>query len=374
MAHRSSGVSVYAGAKYVVVDVFARSKYNGNQLAVVTDGRLIPSSADQQSIAKEFNYPESTFLFKEKGHQKGEYKIRIYTPVAELPFAGHPLVGSAWVVLNVLEKDVVGLDKVTFHTGVGPLTITRDGRMLWLKAAPPRFISDQKGEGMPEFSSIRPPQLSSSKAGPSLYEKNRSTVLALLGLGEEDADPSLPLVQVTCGLPYWIIPLKDRAALMRASVQNVQKAFQFVESSEAKMFYLWCPYTSADESQEESHAEDSQGEIPQYESRMFGHFFGVPEDPATGSANVAFAAYLRKYVCGGEGMLGPSVDFQSRVVKQGVPTRRPSYLHLRAWWSKGTVSELGDGQQQPEACDGTEQTMEVSVGGEVVQTLQGSLS
>jgi trans-2,3-dihydro-3-hydroxyanthranilate isomerase len=125
--------------RFYIVDVFADEKYAGNQLAVVRDGRRIPA-VDMQKIAKEMHFSETSFIHSDKTRQNG-YDVRIFTPEAELPFAGHPTLGTAYVIQQEIVKKPVA--RINLKVGQIPVTLTYDAKgqpdILWMKQKPPTF-------------------------------------------------------------------------------------------------------------------------------------------------------------------------------------------------------------------------------------------
>lgn len=289
-----------------VVDVFAEEKYAGNQLAVVADAASIPDR-EMQRIARETNFSETTFVLSRE-ERDGGFDVRIFTPAAEVPFAGHPTLGTAWVIA----RELLGEERreVVLNLKVGPIPVTFEGAgegrppLLWMRQNPPR-----------------------AGARPAAAE-----VAPAVGLAPEELDETLPVEEVSTGLPFLILPVRDLAALRRARLRR-QRYRALVEGLEAKLLLLFC-----------RQGRDSSHELS---VRVFAEYYGVPEDPATGSANGCLAGYLSRHQVLG----GPVVDVR---VGQGHEVGRPSLLHLRARPQEG-----GE--------------IDVSVGGRVIPTLRGEL-
>lgn len=288
-----------------VVDVFAEEKYAGNQLAVITEAADIPDR-EMQRIARETNFSETTFVLSRE-ERGGGFDVRIFTPAAEIPFAGHPTLGTAWVIA----REILGETRreVVLRLGVGPIPVTfepdepgRPGR-LWMRHNPPRF-----GE-----------------------RRSRAAVAAAVGLAPEELDDAFPAEEVSTGLPALIAPVRDLAALTRARLDR-RRFEELVAEREAQVLLIFCR-----QGRDASH---------QLSARVFAESFGVPEDPATGSANGCLAAYLARHRVLG----GGEVDVR---VGQGHELRRPSLLYLRAGDEGGEIA--------------------VSVGGRVVPTMRGEL-
>jgi trans-2,3-dihydro-3-hydroxyanthranilate isomerase len=283
-----------------IVDVFARERYTGNQLAVVeSDGAL--TGEEMQAVAREMDFSETTFIES----RTDPYRVRIFTPEAEVPFAGHPTLGTAHVVRERVadgrpERVVLDLD-----VGAVPVEVReRDGQeTLWMTQQPPTF-----GETLAH-----------------------GRLAAVLGLSAGRLDTDWPVQVVSTGLPTVIVPLVDREAL--AAVDLDREAYDgLTDDREAKLVHAFCP---------EPRDPDNDLAV-----RMFAPAYGVPEDPATGSANGCLAAYLARHAYLGSGVVDARVE-------QGHEIGRPSLLHLAATDRGNTVS--------------------VEVGGRVVDVARGSL-
>jgi len=259
---------------FYIVDVFAEEKYAGNQLAVVRGGALLPDET-LQKIALEMNYSETTFVLSEEGAEGG-YDVRIFTPGDEVPFAGHPTLGTAYVIRHEILAGPV--ERITLKLKAGEIPVTF-GEVLWMRQLPPTF-----GEVL-----------------------DNDSVARALNLETADLDDHHPVQEVSTGLPALIVPLRDLDALRRCRVD--WERYTEVAGS-GKNLYAFCP---------ESHGE-GPGDLS---ARMFANDLGVPEDPATGSAAGCLAAYLLEH-----GFLGTdSIDAR---IEQGYEIGRPSLLYLHA--------------------------------------------
>lgn len=259
-----------------IVDVFAESRFAGNQLAVVRDAKDL-SEPQMQEIAREMHFSETTFILSDQPRDGG-YDVRIFTPASEVPFAGHPTLGTAFVI----QQEIIGspVPTVTLNLKVGQIPVTFEDHVLWMKQVQPEF-------------------------GPTL---SPSQVAPVLDLTESDLDPRFPIQQVSTGLPFLIVPLKGLDAVRRARV-NLDRLNELVATLDAKMIFIFSP--------ESYHPEN------QLNARMFGDLFGVPEDPATGSANGCLAGYLVKHRYFGSNEISVRVE-------QGYEIKRSSLLRLRA--------------------------------------------
>ncbi len=286
------------------VDVFAIKPYSGNQLAVILNaGKL--DTPTMQMIAQEINFSETTFVLSDTPEQSG-YPVRIFTPAQEIPFAGHPTLGTAYVIQQQWLKTPV--QQITLNLPIGPIPVsweltTTSGEWLWMQQNPPVFTQ----------------QLS------------REAIAPILNLQPEDIDDRYPIQTVSTGIPFIIVPLKTHSALKQCRIQTHQY-YAAIPTWESQAIFVFCPQTN----QPENH----------FSARMFAPTFAVPEDPATGSANGCFAAYLVRYSYLGQ----PSIDVR---VEQGYEINRPSLLRLRA-------------QQNPEY-------ISVQVGGQVIPIAQGQM-
>ena len=265
------------GKRFYIVDVFAEQQYSGNQLAVFRNAAGL-TSEEMQAIAREMHFSETTFVLSD-APRDGGYDVRIFTPEAELPFAGHPTLGTA----SVVQQEIIGqpVDQVVLNLGVGPIPVTFDSEgILWMKQIEPEF-------------------------GPVLEADQLAPVL---NLSIDDFDSRFPIQQVSTGLPHIIAPLTGLDALKKTSV-NKDLYFRLIENTWAKPIMVFCPGGYNDQQD--------------LGVRMFADCFGIQEDPATGSGNGCLAGYLVKHR-----YLGTD-DMDIRT-GQGYEINRPSTLYLRA--------------------------------------------
>jgi trans-2,3-dihydro-3-hydroxyanthranilate isomerase len=287
---------------FYIVDVFAEEKYTGNQLAVFT-GASDLSTEQMQQIAREINYSETTFILSST-ERNGGYDVRIFTPAKELPFAGHPTLGTAFI----LQQEVINqpVERVSLNLQVGQIPVT----ILYQNHTPDLLWMQQKP---PVFGEILSPE----------------AIAPILGLELNDIDSQFPIQEVSTGIPFLIVPLKTLKALQRIKV-NVDSLLSLVETLEAKEILVFCPET--------------RQPANQFSARVFAHSLGVPEDPATGSANGCFAGYLVQHAYLGN----VSLDVR---VEQGYEIGRPSLLLLKA--------------------EKKEETINIFVGGKVIKIARG---
>ncbi|MFN8059050.1 MAG: PhzF family phenazine biosynthesis protein [Vicinamibacterales bacterium] len=275
--------------RFFICDVFADEPFGGNQLAVLPDAQGL-GDEHMQRIAREFNFSESTFVWPaEHGHTR---KVRIFTPTREVPFAGHPNVGTAFALaasgaLGTLDGPL----SVTFEekAGLVPISIQRRGASIWCELQAPEPLT--LGRVIPA-----------------------SVVASALGLAEDDVVTTAhePVV-ASVGLPFVMVELRNRDALARARV--VSPGFDAISA------FGVVP---------DVHLYTRSGDDFDIRARMFAPFDGVPEDPATGSANCALVGLLAQ--------LDSRTDSHLRWrIAQGVEMRRPSVLDASAEKRGGTV-------------------------------------
>jgi trans-2,3-dihydro-3-hydroxyanthranilate isomerase len=262
---------------FYIVDVFAEKKYSGNQLAVFRGAGAL-SDDEMQQIAAEMGFSETTFILSDE-QRNGGFEVRIFTPKEEIPFAGHPTLGTAYIVRNEILRGNTEKAILNLKVGQIPVTFNKDG-YCWMKQIEPRFGQQHKPE-----------------------------ILApVLGVDADELDERFPIQEVSTGLPFFIVPLKTITALKKAKIDR-QGYFDLIKESEAKGILVFCPETH-----------ESQNDIS---VRVFVDYYGIPEDPATGSGNGCLAGYLVKHrYFGKEG-----IDIRS---EQGYEIGRPSLLLLKA--------------------------------------------
>lgn len=287
-----------------VVDVFAEAKYAGNQLAVIKDGDGL-TDTEMQKIARETNFSETSFITSSR-KRLGGHDVRIFTPKEEVPFAGHPTLGTAFIIQqDILKKHV---RKIVLNLKVGQVPVTIDytaGRpdILWMKQVEPTF--------------------GKTYSIPSIAE--------MLNIEEDTIDNRFPIQEVSTGLPHIIVPLRSLDAVKKARI-NRDIYFNLIREDTAKAIFVFAPETYHKENQ--------------INARQFADYYGIPEDPATGSANGCLAAYLAKHQYFGQNKVGLVR------VEQGYEIGRPSLLLLRA--------------------ETKERGIDVWVGGRVIMIAQGT--
>lgn len=282
---------------FYIVDVFAESKYAGNQLAVFCGAGVAElGDRDMLMIAREINYSETTFV-RSTEPQNGGYDVRIFTPKQELPFAGHPTLGTAFVIQQEIINQPV--EQVILNLAVGQIPVAfnyynQAADILWMRQNSPIF-----GQVL-----------------------SADTLANILNLEANEIDERFPIQEASTGVPFIIVPLKTLASLKKAKV-NLDKYFELIETTVAKAILIFCPETYS--------------EINDLSVRVFAHSLGVPEDPATGSANGCLAGYLVEYSYFGKN----SVDIR---VEQGYEIDRPSLLLLQSARNEGNIEVLVGGK------------------------------
>jgi len=254
-----------------IVDVFTDKPLAGNQLAVVLDAKDIPPRL-MQRIAHEMNFSETTFILPPEDPAHAA-KVRIFTPHVEMRFAGHPTIGTAWVLANegLVTADV---KEFTLEENVGPVLVRRDGSMCWLTNPPLSF-----GDVFPH-----------------------AQVAATLGIDESDIISSIPAQIVSTGNPMLFVALGDIAAVDKATSDR-ERLEKLLRGDRAFGVYLFA----------------SMGENRLY-SRMFSP--DLPEDPASGSGGGPLGAFAVKYG------LVPREPKVSLISEQGTKMGRQSLLHI----------------------------------------------
>jgi trans-2,3-dihydro-3-hydroxyanthranilate isomerase len=286
--------------KFFIVDVFAEEKYAGNQLAVFVDAEHL-TTAQMQRIAQEINYSETTFILAAQPRHGG-YDVRIFTPAQELPFAGHPTLGTAYILQQQVIQQPVAT--VTLNLAVGQIPVS----LRYLDAIP-RSTQNPDLDRSLDLDAPALDRLWMRQNPPTFGEVLAVEDMApILGLAVAECDRRFPIQAVSTGVPFIIVPVVSLAALQRIKI-NVDQLFARVASLQAKQILVFCPETR-----------DPANHLS---VRVFAHALGIPEDPATGSANGCLAGYLAEY-----GYFGPNpVDVR---VEQGYEIGRPSLLGLQA--------------------------------------------
>ena len=275
----------------VQVDVFTDRVFGGNPLAVFLDGRGL-DDAEMQAIAREMYLSETTFVLPTTRPDCAA-RVRIFTPGREVPFAGHPTVGTTWVLAT---RGRLGSGRTALEEGIGPVEVELEG-----DRARPSFVWMRHRDA--EF-------------GPEIAA--RAGVAAALGLGEDDLRVGAPVRVGSTGSPFLYVPLRDRdavdraeldvAAMRRAAGDQLPGVFVFAAGKSAAYSRMFAPHTSR-----------------------------IPEDPATGSASGPLGAYLVQHG------LVPASGAIRLVSEQGTKMGRQSFVHIRLTASARAVTDIAVG-------------------------------
>lgn len=272
---------------FFIVDVFAERPYSGNQLAVVLGAEDL-SDETMQQIAAETNYSETTFVAPAP-EADGGYRVRIFTPAREIAFAGHPILGTAWVLRHHGSSATSGPVRLNLAVGQVPVTfeVSAEGEEVAWFLAPPVALG--------ATCAIEP-------------------MAAALGLSPDDIATESPVQQFTAGISAMIVPLRSLDALRRSKL-DLDAYAPLAAQGFPPLVYQFCRQTHH----------------PQNDLcvRFFFEAHGVREDPATGNGAAFLGTYLLEH-----GLLG-SADLSLRI-EQGYEVRRPSLVMLRARVREGS--------------------------------------
>lgn len=296
--------------KYLTADIFTSRRFGGNQLAVIPDARGL-TTEQMQTITREFNYSETTFVLP-PDDPKHTRRVRIFTPGSELPFAGHPTVGTAHVLAAIGEIPLTGDEtRIVLEEGVGPVPVVIHSR-----------------NGTPEFCQFSVAKL--PEVGPPMPP--RADVAAAISLDEDDLlDGDWVPQVVSCGIPFAFVPVRNRDAVKRSRIRmDAWEKHLSGTPGENVMIFAMDP-------EEPGH---------DVRARMYGPgpAVNVPEDPATGSACAALGGYL--------GVRAPRDGTLKWVVEQGYEMGRPSLIHVEADRSGGAITAVRVGGSSVLVCEG----------------------
>lgn len=267
--------------EFTQLDVFAESTYEGNALAVFHDAAEL-GSGQMQRIAREMNLSETTFVTAARADS---YEVRIFTPTTELPFAGHPTIGTAW---TLLQKGMVEGPEITQHSQVGETPVRVEGEVVWI---------ERPGSAEPDLED-RDPTLDRAIAD-ALGLTERDVGLEAREFGRAGR---LRPAFATVGVRQLMVPVKNEEVLGRCRVPSAPEIVGVGA-------YCFCA-----------------GGAGRILARGFWPGLGIPEDPATGSAALGLGIYLADRV--------GDIDME---VVQGTHVRRPSRIHLRAHAGRASI-------------------------------------
>jgi trans-2,3-dihydro-3-hydroxyanthranilate isomerase len=287
---------------FVQLDVFTSRVLEGNQLAVFDDARGL-SDIEMQKLARETNLSETTFILpREQEIERREgHRVRIFTVNEELPFAGHPTLGTAWYLQQKFNADEIVLD---LNVGRVPVRFEqRDG-----------LLFGEMRQSEPQFGGSH----------------SHSEVAKVLGVAVAELDETLPIQTVSTGLTFTMVPFRSLATLQKLNVSWGQMAPYVASMGSSAFFYFVC--------------RETVNPASTLHARMI---FYNGEDPATGSAAGCCAAWAVQH-----GVLAPE---RQGLIEQGIETRRPSFIYIRADRAQDTITN-------------------VRVGGNVVQVIDGKVT
>lgn len=301
--------------EFVQVDVFTQTALTGNPLAVFTDARGLNDN-EMQALAREMNLSETTFIFPRDPATEAREgkKVRIFTVAEELPFAGHPTLGTAlYIYESAPARGSKDSAQITLDLKAGkiPVRFTPNSENAGRHRVDGQVFGEMRQRD-PEFGAIF----------------SREEVARVIGIAADEISPEWPIQIVSTGLPFAIVGIRNQETLTNLNFSHAQAA-EFLKNSDAKFFYFLCP-------------QRHEGRL-EARARMF--FYGG-EDPATGSAAGCAASWMVQH--------GIANSDEQVVIRQGIEIRRPSEMHVRA---------TRDGQR----------VTNVRVGGYAVEVLRGTV-
>ena len=301
--------------EFVQLDVFTQTPLAGNPLAVFTDGRGL-NDTEMQALAREMNLSETTFILPhdaatETGVTEAREgkKVRIFTVEQELPFAGHPTLGTA-LYLYALESKKPAEIILDLKAGKIPVRFTPKSENPSANRVDGQVFGEMRQRD-PEF-------------GTPL---SRDDVARVIGIAVDEIPSEWPIQPVSTGLTFTIVPFRNRQTLSDLKFSYIQ-AVEFLRDTGANFFYFLCP-------------EGREGRL-EARARMF--FYGG-EDPATGSAAGCAASWMVQH--------GVAKNDEQVVIRQGIECRRPSEMHVRATLEGGRVTNVRVGGYAVEILRGT---------------------
>ena len=268
------------------VDVFSDKLFGGNPLAVFLNGEDF-KEAQLKQVAREMNLSETTFVFS-PSHPDADFDVRIFTPGKEIPFAGHPTLGTAFVLKHAgLIPSTKNHLLLNFKSGLVSVYLQDDGIIL---------MKTPKGKILKTFS-------------------NNKEVAESLGLKLSNIDPDLPIQTVTTGFPALLVPITTLESIKEMVVDLVSLK-PLLEQEKVDMVY---PFTRQTFDQKNS-----------IHARGFAPFIGIPEDPGTGSVASALGFYLHE-------KNPKEKDF---IIEQGYEIKRPSNIFVKIVVAEGRTNEI----------------------------------
>jgi len=298
--------------EFIQVDVFTQTPLAGNPLAVFPDARGL-NDQEMQALAREMNLSETTFIFpRDAATEAGEgKKVRIFTVEEELPFAGHPTLGTA-LYLYASESNSKKPAHITLDLKAGkiPVYFTANSENAGANRVDGQVFGEMR-QGDPEFGTTF----------------SREEVARVIGIAVDEISSEWPIQPVSTGLTFTIVPFRNRQTLSDLKFSYTQAA-EFLKNTGANFFYFLCP-------------ERREGGL-EARARMF--FYGG-EDPATGSAAGCAASWMVQH--------GVAKTDEQVLIRQGIECRRPSEMYVRATREEGRVTDVRVGGYAVEMLRGT---------------------
>lgn len=298
--------------EFIQLDVFTQTPLSGNPLAIFPDARGL-SDAEMQALAREMNLSETTFIFPLDGATEAREgkKVRIFTVEQELPFAGHPTLGTA-LYLYASEPNQKKPAEITLDLKAGkiPVRFSASSENVGVDRVDGQVFGEMRQRD-PEFGT----------------PFSRDDVARVIGLAVDEIPSAWPIQPVSTGLTFTIVPFRNRQTLSDLKFSYIQAA-DFLRSTGANFFYFLCP-------------ERREGQLDA-RARMF--FYGG-EDPATGSAAGCAASWMVQH--------GVANSNEQVVIRQGIECRRPSEMHVRATREGERVTNVRVGGYAVEILRGT---------------------
>jgi trans-2,3-dihydro-3-hydroxyanthranilate isomerase len=313
-------------------DVFSSRPLEGNSLAVFFDGRGL-SDAEMQSIAKEMNLSETTFILPgdaaggdtEMERERG-VRVRIFTVQEELPFAGHPTLGTAFAL-----RGQTGAREVKLNLNVGTVPVRFDD------GAEEDGARNDSGQASGDLPLGQSAFAEMTQMDPVFgASHSREAIAQATGLRVEDFDDSVPIQTVSTGLPYTVTPLKSLAVIRNLRL-DMNRAAEYLAKADAKFFYFV--------------TRETEDRAARLHARML---FYNGEDPATGSAAGCTAAWMVAH--------GVAKPDEQVLIEQGLEMKRPSRIFVRA-----------SRDNSPNHARDNNRVVNVRVGGSAVEVLRGEV-
>jgi trans-2,3-dihydro-3-hydroxyanthranilate isomerase len=296
--------------EFVQLDVFTQTALSGNPLAIFPDAGGL-TDAEMQALAREMNLSETTFIFPRDGATEAREgkKVRIFTVEQELPFAGHPTLGTA-LYLYASESTKPAEISLDLKVGKIPVRFSANSGDAGGDRVDGRVFGEMRQRD-PEFGA----------------PFSRADVARVIGIPVNEIHSKWPIQPVSTGFSFTIVPFRNRQALSDLTFGYSQAA-EFLRKTGANLFYFLCP-------------ERREGQL-EARARMF--FYGG-EDPATGSAAGCAASWMVQH--------GVANSDEQTVIRQGIECRRPSEMHVRATREGDRVTNVRVGGHAVEILRGT---------------------